>query len=311
MGLKNNQKIPYLLSGALIATASSAPIGVSNIVNLIALKIVHMDLYMHTAMMFVPASLGLLLLSLLLFITFYRMLPKKLPPVARWSLMPGSHPLQQPVSQENRNRFMVNILIFVFCVRISLFIASYIHFSVPAMAVIGSALLLGWRWIYLKISPADMLKKTPWYILIFAFSMYVIIYGLNNIGLTDWLIRLMQPLVSGSLLHASVLMGILLSFLSNLFNNHPALMVGTLTLMSMGLDPLTLKIAYLASVIGSDIGSLLLPIGTLATLMWMHIVRKAGVQITWGQYIKVTAFVIPLTLVFTLIVLSFWVRWIF
>ncbi|MEV5030713.1 ArsB/NhaD family transporter [Paenibacillus sp. LPE1-1-1.1] len=311
MGLKNNQKIPYLLSGALIATASSAPIGVSNIVNLIALKIVHMDLYMHTAMMFVPASLGLLLLSLLLFITFYRMLPKKLPPVARWSLMPGSHPLQQPVSQENRNRFMINILIFVFCVRISLFIASYVHFSVPAMAVIGSALLLGWRWIYLKISPADMLKKTPWYILIFAFSMYVIIYGLNNIGLTDWLIRLMQPLVSGSLLHASVLMGILLSFLSNLFNNHPALMVGTLTLMSMGLDPLTLKIAYLASVIGSDIGSLLLPIGTLATLMWMHIVRKAGVQITWGQYIKVTAFVIPLTLVFTLVVLSFWVRWIF
>ena len=38
--LKPHQQIPYLLSGALIATASSAPIGVSNIVNLIALKIV-------------------------------------------------------------------------------------------------------------------------------------------------------------------------------------------------------------------------------------------------------------------------------
>ena len=63
MGLKNHQKIPYLLSGALIATASSAPIGVSNIVNLIALKIVHMSLYLHTAMMFVPATLGLLLLT--------------------------------------------------------------------------------------------------------------------------------------------------------------------------------------------------------------------------------------------------------
>lgn len=63
MGLKMYQKIPYLLSGALIATASSAPIGVSNIVNLIALKIVDMDLYMHTAMMFVPATTGLLLLS--------------------------------------------------------------------------------------------------------------------------------------------------------------------------------------------------------------------------------------------------------
>jgi len=41
--LKHHEKIPYLLSGALVATASSAPIGVSNIVNLIALKIVGMD----------------------------------------------------------------------------------------------------------------------------------------------------------------------------------------------------------------------------------------------------------------------------
>src|SRR6202030_424492 len=68
MGLKNHQKIPYLLSGGVIATASSAPIGVSNIVNLIALKIVHMTLYMHTAMMFVPATLGLFLLAWLLFL---------------------------------------------------------------------------------------------------------------------------------------------------------------------------------------------------------------------------------------------------
>lgn len=311
MGLKNHQKIPYLLSGALIATASSAPIGVSNIVNLIALKIVHMDLYMHTAMMFVPATLGLLLLSILLFAIFYRTLPKKLPPVARWNLMPGSHPLQDSIPRKNRNKFMRNILLFVFAVRISLFAASYIHFPVSLMAVIGSISLLAWRWMYLKISPADMLKKTPWYILLFAFSMYVIIYGLNNIGLTDWLIQLLQPIVSGSLLNASVLMGTLLSVLSNIFNNHPALMVGTITLMNMGLDPLTLKIAYLASVIGSDMGSLLLPIGTLATLMWMHIVRKGGVKIGWGEYLKVTYLVIPVTVIFTLVVLSYWVSWLF
>ncbi|HBI04378.1 MAG TPA: arsenic transporter, partial [Paenibacillaceae bacterium] len=67
LNIKNKQKIPYLLSGALVATASSAPIGVSNIVNLISLKIVDMDLYMYTAMMFVPATIGLLLLVALLF----------------------------------------------------------------------------------------------------------------------------------------------------------------------------------------------------------------------------------------------------
>lgn len=311
MGLKNHQKIPYLLSGALIATASSAPIGVSNIVNLIALKIVHMDLYMHTAMMFIPASIGLVLLTLLLFAIFYKTLPKKLPEVAQWSLMPGGHPLKGDHLQEINTKFMRNVLIFVFCVRISLFIASYFHFPVSIMAVLGSAFLLAWRWTFLKIPPTDMIKKTPWYILIFAFAMYVIIYGLSNLGLTEWLITIMQPLVAGSLLQASVLTGLLLSILSNLFNNHPALMVGTLTLTNMGLDPLTLKISYLASVIGSDIGSLLLPIGTLATIMWMHIIKKGGVKISWGQYLKVTIIVIPITAIVTLVLLSYWVSWIF
>nr|WP_302104668.1 arsenic transporter [Polycladomyces sp. WAk] len=314
MRLKNHEKIPYLLSGALVATASSAPIGVSNIVNLIALKIVHMDLYMHTAMMFVPATLGLLFLVLLLFLRFYKVLPRVVPTTVIGFTNPTYHPLKMPASsssEKERSRFMRNILIFVFAVRISLFVASYFGIPVSVMAVIGSLILLGWRWIYFKISPTDMLKKTPWYIFIFAFSMYVIIYGLHNIGLTKWLIHFMQPMVSGSLLHASVMMGVLLSLLSNIFNNHPALMVGTLTLTNMHLDPLTLKISYLANVIGSDMGSLLLPIGTLATLMWMHIVKRGKVKITWGQYVKITLLVVPPATLVTLVVLYYWVSWLF
>ena len=315
MGLKNHQKIPYLLSGALIATASSAPIGVSNIVNLIALKIVHMSLYLHTAMMFVPATLGLLLLTWLLFLRFKKVLPKTIPTNVTGLSLSSYHPLKpsplKHASEKDRSRFMRNVLLFVFAVRVSLFVASFLSIPVSLMAVFGSFVLLGWRWAYLKIPPTDMVKKTPWYIIVFAFSMYVIIYGLNNIGLTEWLIHFMHPLVSGSLLHASVLMGVLLSVLSNIFNNHPALMVGTLTLTNMDLPLLSLKISYLANVIGSDMGSLLLPMGTLATLMWMHIVRKGKVMISWWQYMKITFVVIPPATLFTLVILYYWVSWLF
>jgi len=69
--------------------------------------------------------------------------------------------------------------------------------SVALVAVFGSVVLLSWRWKYAKISPSDLLKKTPWHIFVFAYGMYVIIYGLNNIGLTNWLIRVFQPLVTG------------------------------------------------------------------------------------------------------------------
>lgn len=206
---------------------------------------------------------------------------------------------------------MRNILFFVFLVRVSLFIASYLGIPIDLVAVSGSLLLLGWRWLFFNISPSDLLKKTPWHIFVFAFSMYVIIYGLNNIGLTNWLIGFLKPLVSGDLHNASLIMGALISLLSIFFNNHPALLIGTLTLSNMQLDPLTLKIAYLASVIGSDVGSLLLPIGTLASLIWMHILKEHNVKVNWKDYVKVTIIAIPPTVLFTLIILPYWVEWVY
>jgi arsenical pump membrane protein len=315
LGLKKHEKIPYLLSGALIATASSAPIGVSNIVNLIALKIVGMDLYTSTLLMFVPATLGLLFLVLLLFLCFYRQLPRKLHAKKMLYKGTGKHPLAvQPSDMpdiKDKNKLMRNVLLFVFSIRVSLFAASYFGIPIELVAVLGSSVLLGWRWVALKISPSDMLKKTPWYIFVFAYGMYVIIYGLNNIGLTNWLISIFEPIVSQDLVNASLMMGSLLSLMSILFNNHPALMIGTLTLTNMNIDPLTLKIAYLASVIGSDVGSLLIPIGTLASLIWMHILKQNKVKIHWKDYVKITLIVIPPTVLFTLILLAYWVQWIY
>ncbi|EXX88470.1 arsenic transporter [Paenibacillus darwinianus] len=315
--LKNHEKIPYLLSGALIATASSAPIGVSNIVNLIALEIVGMDLYMHTLMMFVPATVGLLFLVFLLFLCFRHRFPRKLPRIESCHFYHGRgyHPLKtNAVKQPDgsaRGKFMRNILLFVFAVRVSLFAGSYLGIPVELVAVTGSLLLLGWRWLFVKISPADMLTKTPWHILVFAFGMYVMIYGLNNIGLADWLITVFEPSIAGGLLNASIMMGTLLSALSIFVNNHPALMIGTLALTQMNLDPLTLKIAYLASVIGSDMGALLLPIGTLASLIWLHILKRHKVKIHWKDYVRVTVIVIPPTVLFTLYMLALWVQWLY
>lgn len=316
LGLSDRQKYPYLISGALIATASSAPIGVSNIVNLIALKIIDMDLYLHTAMMFVPGTLGLLLLATLLYFTFRKKLPASITlftePI-EYSQLGSKQSLQSlpNLSKAKQSKLMFAVIAFVFLVRISLFIASYVGISVSLVAVLSSTLLLSWRWIYLKVNPVDLLKKTPWHIFVFAFTMYVIVYGLQNIGLTDFLVEFLEPMVEDSLFHASLIMGTVLSLLSNIFNNHPALMIGTLSLTQMGLDPITLKTIYLANIIGSDMGSLLLPTGTLATLIWMHILKQHHVKVSWKEYLKVTVLVIPITVAFTLVVLFIWIEWIF
>jgi arsenical pump membrane protein len=307
--LKKHQKLPYLISGALIATASSAPIGVSNIVNLISLKIIKMDLYLQTAMMFVPSIIGLLFLLGMLFIVFYKDIPKKIPPTI-YTYNIFDHPLKDgsyKTTMKVTMKQMSLILLFVFAVRISIFIASYFGIPEEVVSVTGSLILLTWRWYYLKIKPYDLLIKAPWHILIFAFSMYVIIYGLHNIGLTDLLVNQLKPYVVNDLLKSIFMMGGSLSLLSNMFNNHPALMIGTMTLTEMNINPIILKSAYLANIIGSDIGSLLLPIGTLATLLWMHILSKNHYKIKWSTYIKTTVIVIPPTVIFTLFALYYWI----
>ncbi|GIO28083.1 arsenic transporter [Ornithinibacillus bavariensis] len=317
--LKHHEYIPYLLSGCLIATASSAPIGVSNIVNLIALKIVDMTLYMHTAMMFIPATLGLLFMSLLMFILLRKKLPRKIKVTANGieeSFFDKQfHPLKGVTisleTKRKRTRFMLKILLFVFLIRCLLFVASFLSIPISLIAVLGSVILLIWRWYYLRITPIDIVKKIPYHIFIFAFSMYVIIYGLHNVGLTNMLVNLCEPIVNQGLFNASFIMGGLVSILSNLFNNHPALMIGTITLTEMGLNSITLKTIYLANIIGSDIGSLLLPIGTLASLIWMSILKQHKIRIKWKDYLSLSMIVIPLTTFVTLFLLYYWVQMLF
>lgn len=318
MNLKISEQIPYLLSGALIATGSSTPIGVSNITNLIALNIIHMTLYKHTEMMFVPGTLGLLFMSVLMFIVLKNKLPRKLPhpeiQLDEVFFKNEFHPLKGNLTFDTpskRTGFMLKLLLFVFGIRVLLFVASYYGIPIEIVAVSGSIILLAWRWYYLRTNPIDILKKTPWHILLFAFSMYVIIYGLNNIGLTDFLVKLCEPIVNKGLFYASFVMGGLTSILSNIFNNHPALMIGTITLTNMGLDLITLKTIYLANIIGSDMGSLLLPIGTLASLLWMFILKQNKVKVTWREYLKLTTIVIPPTVIFTLFLLYYWVQTVF
>jgi arsenical pump membrane protein len=141
--------------------------------------------------------------------------------------------------------------------------------------------------------------------------MYVLIYGLHNVGLTDLLVKICEPIVQQGLFEASFIMGVLISILSNLFNNHPALLIGTITLTEMNLDFLTLKTMYLASIIGSDIGSLLLPIGTLASLIWMHILKQNKIKVKWKDYLSVSLVVVPLTLIVTLFLLYYWIQMVF
>lgn len=323
--LKPHQKIPYLLSGALIATGASAPIGVSNLANLIAMKIVGIDLNSYATMMLIPSMVGLFSIAILLLYYFRKDIPNRVHLLDDRTTELLQHvntnspnaKRYHPFMHDTHEKQTVDWQMFIYCIgiviltRISFFIVTPLGISTELPAIFGAIILIIIRWIKKGIGPVDIIKKTPWHIILFAFSIYLIVYGLNNAGLIDLIISMLKNLVSESRFNAIFIMGFLLTAMSNLFNNLPSVMLGTLTLTEMNLDPHLLHAAYFANIIGADIGALILPMGTLASLIWFHILRKNKIRFTWKRYLKATIAVIPISLVISLLSLYVWLELIY
>ncbi|WP_026908043.1 arsenic transporter [Paucisalibacillus globulus] len=313
--LKPHQMFPYILSGALIATAASAPIAVSNISNLIALKIVGLSLNSYINMMFVPSMIGILLIAYLLYLYFRKNIPNKIPTIQIRFNSEGTdflhaHPLKVMDDEKiDWKLFKVCILV-VILTRAGFFALAPLGVATEWIGLAGAMILILLRWYKLGKGIVDVVKKTPWHVLLFAFNMYVLVYGLRNIGLNEFIVRSLREIIIQDPFNATFIMGLLTSFLSNIFNNLPAVMIGTLSINDMNLDTQLLQLTYLSSVIGADIGSLLTPAGTLATLIWMFVLKKHAIKVTWGQYMKVTFLVIPIGLIVSLLSLYVWVVWV-
>lgn len=358
LGLDRRSTTPFILGSALVATASSAPIGVSNPANLEAMVLAGFSLTTHTEYMFLPSMFGLSAILALLYLRFRRDIPMsysvealdevsavevdephppQAPPKRPWR--PPVHPLhalrrpphpqvghslpprgpERKVQAKKPRRvpdwgadlitdvgLMQFTVVVVVLVRLGYFIASLYHIPTSAVALIGAVVVVVASLSSKSLRVSAVLKESPWHILLFAFGMELVVFGLRNAGLIAALGDSVAPLLRTSLWATVLLPGTAIGLLACLMNNHPALLAGTLTLTSLGLDEVPMKLGYTSLVLGSDILSLLTPMGTLASLLWFHLIRQQGVQFSWGDYIATSVRVIPLSFAASLLGLYVW-----
>ena len=158
---------------------------------------------------------------------------------------------------------------------------------ISAVAAAGAALLFAVAARGQVIPTREVIKNAPWQIVVFSLGMYLVVYGLRNAGLTVYLTGLLNYCAQYGVWGAALGTGLLTAFLSSIMNNMPTVLIGALSI-----DPTTAQGAVreamiYANVIGSDLGPKITPIGSLATLLWLHVLASKKIEISWGYYFRV------------------------
>lgn len=271
--------LAFVMAAGFIADTASLPLVVSNLVNIVSADYFGLGFAEYASVM-VPVSLASVVATLLvLFLYFWRDVPQRYAVEA----------LQEPKSAvRDRATFIVGGWTLVILL-VGLFVLEPLGVPVSAVAAVCAAILCAVAARGKRISTRRVLREAPWQIVVFSLGMYLVVYGLKNAGLTDLLAVALGHLAEQGLWSATLGTGLLSALLSSVMNNLPSVLIGALSIQDSGAHGLVREAMIYANIIGCDLGPKLTPIGSLATLLWLHVLARKGMRITWGYYFKVGA----------------------
>ncbi|KQT09205.1 arsenic transporter [Methylobacterium sp. Leaf399] len=295
--------LAFIVACGFVADSTSLPLVISNLVNIVSANFFSISFSRYAAVM-VPVNLVSLAATLVVLWLFYR---RDLPATYRIAdLEPPREAIRDPLVFEAAFPLLAVLL------------AAYVvtaPLGVPVSVVTGAGALLmlalAGRWFSGGnggvIAIGKVLAGAPWQIVLFSLGMYLVVYGLKNAGLTDILAQGLARLAGQGDTVATIGTGFAAAILSSVMNNMPSVLVGALAIQQApDLAPLTRELMVYANVIGCDLGPKFTPIGSLATLLWLHVLATKGQRITWGQYMKVGLVITPPVLLVTLAALALW-----
>ncbi len=276
LGFSQRTTLAFVMAAGFIADTASLPLIVSNLVNIVSADFFGLGFTQYASVM-IPVDMAAIAATLAMLHLFFR---RDIPATYDVSL------LKTPASAIKdlatfRAGWIVLLLLLV-----GFFILDPLGIPVSAIAAAGTAVLFVVAKRGHAINTGKVVRGAPWQIVIFSLGMYLVVYGLRNAGLTEYLSGVLNLLEDKGLWAATFGTGFLTAFLSSVMNNMPTVLIGALSIEGSTATGVVKEAMVYANVIGCDLGPKITPIGSLATLLWLHVLAQKNMTITWGYYFR-------------------------
>ncbi|HVZ41775.1 MAG TPA: ArsB/NhaD family transporter [Candidatus Kapabacteria bacterium] len=266
---------------AVFMSAGVAALPVSNPMNMVVsefLKIRFNDYALHM----IPVSIaGNVVGFLILRVIFSAQLRQPIGPAT-----------QAPMPATPVQRRMMALL---GCVLVSYPLFGALGVPVWPVALCGAALsvllLRGGR----SIHPVELVRNgVSWETLGFLLAVLIMSLGLRQVGL----VARLEALYAGA---GFATVGVVSAIGSALLNNHP---MSHLNMMALESGAHSGHLGVFAALIGGDLGPRLLPIGSLAGLLWIEMLRRHGVSVSVGRFVRIGLAVAVPTIAISMLILA-------
>jgi arsenical pump membrane protein len=277
LGFSPGATLAFVMAAGFISDAASLPLVVSNLVNIVSADFFKIGFNDYAAVM-VPVDIVAIVASLAVLLLYFR---RNIP--VQYNVNQLKTP-KEAIRDVATFRFGWAVLALLL---IGFFGLEPLGVPVSAVAAAGALLLLAVASRGHVISTRKVMREAPWQIVIFSLGMYLVVYGLRNAGLTGYITELLNYFGRGGVWGATFGTGMFTALLSSVMNNMPTVLVGALSIDAANATGVVKDAMIYANIIGSDLGPKITPIGSLATLLWLHVLARKGMAITWGYYFKV------------------------
>lgn len=295
LGFTQGTTLAFVMAAGFIADTASLPLIVSNLVNIVSADFFGLGFTQYASVM-IPVDAAAIAATLIMLHLFFR---RDIPATYDVSLLktPASA-IKDPATF--RAGWIVLLLLLV-----GFFVLEPLGIPVSAIAAAGAAVLFVVAKRGHAINTGKVLRGAPWQIVIFSLGMYLVVYGLRNAGLTEYLSGVLNLLADKGLWAATFGTGFLTAFLSSVMNNMPTVLIGALSIDGSTATGVVKEAMIYANVIGCDLGPKITPIGSLATLLWLHVLAQKNIKITWGYYFR-TGIVMTVPVLFVTLAALAW-----